>query len=270
MPYIIRPNGESDLANATLHSEATLPQTISGLAAGTYEVGRISWGSSPVAVSAPSVPRTMTRPSISGDGKIGEAQTGIDAAWDMTPDEVESRWLIGGSATSVTETSYIPRPGDDRLDLTFEQRVRLSGGPWSDWAASAPITVTHVAPTAARNLSDQSFAEDTGIHTYDTSGDFIGQGLNFMIEAPLAGVSIDAATGVISIDTDATGRHSGVTVTVQATNSGGQAKSSFTLNVAAAAIWSISGEAGRITIAAVPAISPPAAAGSTGQLTITA
>ncbi|SFJ36889.1 sialate O-acetylesterase [Jannaschia pohangensis] len=51
MPIIIRPSGDTDLSNATLHEDTALPQTITGLAAGSWQVGRLSWAPDPAEVT---------------------------------------------------------------------------------------------------------------------------------------------------------------------------------------------------------------------------
>lgn len=55
MPYILRPRGATDLAGATLYNETALPQTLSGLTAGTYEIGRVSWQNVDLVVTTPPV-----------------------------------------------------------------------------------------------------------------------------------------------------------------------------------------------------------------------
>ena len=44
MAFIIRPAGAADLTNAQLVEETALPQTMSEIAPGDYEVGRVEWG----------------------------------------------------------------------------------------------------------------------------------------------------------------------------------------------------------------------------------
>lgn len=56
MPFVIRPDGDTDLANATLHDETALPQTVTGLSAGAYQVGRLVWSPDPVTVTGAAAP----------------------------------------------------------------------------------------------------------------------------------------------------------------------------------------------------------------------
>lgn len=99
---------------------------------------------------------------------------------------------------------------------------------------TAPRAVAYAAPTAAGGLSDQSFTAGTGIQTYDASGDFTGAALTFSATS-LAGISINADTGVLSFDTEGLPVQSGTAIVVTATNSGGAASSGFSLTVESAA-----------------------------------
>ncbi len=52
MPFIYRPDGDTDYSNAVILEDGARPQDVSGLAAGLYQVGNIGWMPGPVAVSA--------------------------------------------------------------------------------------------------------------------------------------------------------------------------------------------------------------------------
>ncbi|QCO57364.1 hypothetical protein EOK75_16710 (plasmid) [Pseudorhodobacter turbinis] len=52
MPFIYRPDGDTDYANAVILEDGARPQDVTGLAAGLYQVGNIGWMPDPVAVSA--------------------------------------------------------------------------------------------------------------------------------------------------------------------------------------------------------------------------
>jgi hypothetical protein len=96
-------------------------------------------------------------------------------------------------------------------------------------------TVVYTAPAVSGGLSDQSFAESTGVQTYDTSGGFAGDALGYSVSGP-AGVTIDSGTGVVAFDTDVMALQSGTSIVVTATNSGGSAQSAFSLDIVAAEI----------------------------------
>lgn len=76
MAFIIRPNGDTDLANAQIVAEGSLPQTIASLTAGTYEVGRVSWALDPIAVAA--------IPFESDSGTITNATNSGGDIWTFT------------------------------------------------------------------------------------------------------------------------------------------------------------------------------------------
>ena len=235
MPFIIRPSGDNSLANATIHADTGLPLTISGLTAGSYEVGRIEWSSLPATATDLPVPVAVTAPGMTGNGKIGSTQTGVDAVWSLPPDSTERRWTRNGTAISgATGASYLPVAADDQTSLRYEQRARKTSGTWSAWAQSNLAGITLVAPAASGTLPDKSFIEKTGVQSVATASGFTGQALAFSLVSAPSGVSINASTGVISIDTAATGVVSKTSLTVKATNSGGQIGQAFNLTVASA------------------------------------
>lgn len=98
---------------------------------------------------------------------------------------------------------------------------------------SSPAPIAYAPPILNQALNSQILTENTGIQTYDASIGFTGGGLNYTVSGPV-GVSIDAATAVLSFDTDTLGIQTGTPVTVRATNSGGFVDSGFALDIAAA------------------------------------
>lgn len=121
--------------------------------------------------------------------------------------------------------------------------------------------VRQVAPTAIGGLVDQSFSEDSGVQTYDASGDFTGVALVYTINA-VTGVTVNSGTGVVSFDTDTMAAQSATSIVVTATNSGGQANSGFNLSITAStASITVEGGTGE-AVATGPT-------GSTDPLTIT-
>ncbi|MEM7709152.1 MAG: hypothetical protein AAF264_00020 [Pseudomonadota bacterium] len=57
MPFLLRPTGETDLTNATLYPEGPLPQIISSLEPGTFDLARLEWSPQPVTViNDPTIP----------------------------------------------------------------------------------------------------------------------------------------------------------------------------------------------------------------------
>ena len=99
-----------------------------------------------------------------------------------------------------------------------------------------PRVVVHAPPAAAGALVDRSLTLGTGVQSYDASGDFTGADLTFSVGA-VPGVSIDSASGVLSVDTDFMTAQSGTKITVTASNSGGDAQSSFDLEIVPARVY---------------------------------
>jgi hypothetical protein len=90
------------------------------------------------------------------------------------------------------------------------------------------------APTAAGLLTAKRFFGNSGVETYDVSGDFTGTSLVYSLVTPPTGVTIHASTGVVSVDTDAIAAAAGfyrTLITIRAENVDGYANSSFNLSV---------------------------------------
>ena len=107
--------------------------------------------------------------------------------------------------------------------------MTATNGAGSLAAETAALAITYVAPELVGELFDEVFDQGVGEETIATAQVFAGEALGFAVEG--AGVTIDPATGVLTVSTDAA--LSGETVTVTATNSGGSAAASFLLTVEA-------------------------------------
>jgi hypothetical protein len=186
-------------------------------------------------------------------GKIGTSHTASGDTWDAY-DEREYRVQVGGVTVSSSAT-YTPVGGDDGDSMVGQVRARNTGGAWSAWASTAPLTVTYPVAVAAGALADQSYTQGTGDQTVNAAGDFTGAvGGAWSVSG--GGASIDVS-GVVTIPT--TSLLAGVTITVSYTNSGGVASSAFQVTVAAAAtapaqftggMWSLADKAttGTLTV----------------------
>ena len=76
-------------------------------------------------------------------GKIGTSHTASGDTWDAY-DEREYRVQVGGVTVSSSAT-YTPVGGDDGEAMVGQVRARNTGGAWSAWASTAPLTVTVAA-----------------------------------------------------------------------------------------------------------------------------
>jgi hypothetical protein len=88
------------------------------------------------------------------------------------------------------------------------------------------------APTVSGPLSNQSLQTGSGVVTYSTSGSFIGSSLTYSLTGGGAGITINASTGVVSVDR-AVVAASVFSLTVRATNISGFAETGFSLTVSA-------------------------------------
>jgi hypothetical protein len=120
----------------------------------------------------------------------------------------------------------VPGPEDDLTEVCCRVTARNAAGETA--AETAAVRVTYVAPVPVGELPDEIFDEDTGAQEVPTAQAFEGQNLAFTVTG--AGASIDAATGVVTIDTATPGVES---ITVAAANSGGEARQSLLVTVEA-------------------------------------
>ncbi len=91
------------------------------------------------------------------------------------------------------------------------------------------------APVAKGALDDLILVEGSEARTVDAARDFVGDNLVYALVAAPSGVSLEAATGLVTIDPDKSGLLSGATVVIRASNAAGSADSAFSLTVEAPA-----------------------------------
>lgn len=181
--------------------------------------------------SGSAAPVLRTAPRLVGSGRIGTAVTLEPGLWDGDPAPVLAlQWLRDGvPLPGATEPVHVPGPVDDRSALVC--RVTARNGAGVARADTLPISITYFPPEADNRLADLIFPQNSGVHSVNAFTNFTGSALSFSVIGD--GVSIDPATGILSIPTGAL--TSGLEVTVTAANSGGAASSSFRLTVASVA-----------------------------------
>lgn len=183
----------------------------------------------------PSLPVVQTAPALSGTGRIG-APVGVSpGVWSGAPG-FTYQWLRGGVAIAgATGTSYTPVAADDRKELTVRVTATNPGG--SAVAVTPGLAISRTPPVAVTALGDVTTYRGAPALVLDASRAFSGEGLGFAIAvtgvsaAQAAGVTVQAATGRVSVAT--TAALAGATVRVTATNSGGSAVTSFRATVTA-------------------------------------
>lgn len=133
----------------------------------------------------------------------------------------------GGDLPGATlATLVVP----DTIDtLTLGCRVT------ADFALPQPVAVATVrqVPAGAGVIDPTVLGLSGGIETVSVAAGFSGAALTYALSAPPAGVSIAAATGLVSVDTAVTGSFAPLDITVTASNSGGSASAVLSLSVAA-------------------------------------
>ena len=174
----------------------------------------------------PVAPAVLSAPVLAGSGKI-DSELAVDAgAWSGEP-EISLQWLRDEEPIpDATAAVYVPVPEDDLTEVCCRVTARNAAGETE--VETETIRVTYVAPVPVGELHDEIFDEDTGIQEVPTAQAFEGQNLAFTVTG--AGASINAASGVVTIDTATPGFE---TITVAATNSGGEATQSFQVTIEA-------------------------------------
>ena len=125
----------------------------------------------------------------------------------------------------ATGASYQPQPADDMAEICCEITAT---GPRTVSARTAPALVRYAPPQELGLVLDDVFDLGSGPQTVDAGVDFSGEALTFTL-LDGAGLSIDPATGVVTVPTDTA--DPGIRVEVQAANSGGTATSAFHVTV---------------------------------------
>lgn len=156
---------------------------------------------------------------------------GVPATYDLTQhvSGADLEFTRIGAASFVT----VSLGGLLTIDTTNtqaaeEQTIRASNGSGSvDLIFN--VTVAVAAPVATGTIPDAEYDEQTGVQTVDASGYFTGEDLTYSITSGGAYASVDAGTGIVSIDTSVAVGTTGVTVT--ATNAGGSASLSFDIEI---------------------------------------
>lgn len=169
MPFIIRPNGETDLANATIHGETTLPQTISGLAAGSYEIGRVEWNSNAVTVTVSTpAPAFTAQPSISPDpSTVGDTiNLSLGTATNSTSLTIEVFTLGGVDKTGDVSGNQFDTAGETAGAFSFQVRASGPGGTVLSNVISG--TLQAGASGGASVITEDSFTEVTGAWAIQT------------------------------------------------------------------------------------------------------
>lgn len=100
---------------------------------------------------------------------------------------------------------------------------------WRKSGTSAPPA----APTVSGTISNQSVQQGTGVVTYSTAGAFTGSSLTYSLTGGGAGITINPATGVVSVDRAVVAVNV-FSLTVFAANVSGSVNTGFTLTVTAA------------------------------------
>ncbi|WP_424934680.1 WD40/YVTN/BNR-like repeat-containing protein [Amaricoccus macauensis] len=180
----------------------------------------------------PVAPEMTSGPALAGSGKIGSGIMVDPGAWTGYPAPALSlQWLRDGAEVKgATKAEYVPGPQDDLGEISCRVTAANAGG--SVGVVTEALKITHEAPELAGILKDVSAGKGDAAISIDAADAFEGLGLRFSVSG--AGATIDAATGALSIPTDAV--LDAAEVTVRAENSGGAAEAVFEVTVSASRI----------------------------------
>mgnify|MGYP000232683829 CR=1 FL=1 len=187
-----------------------------------------------IAVGAALVaPVNTILPIVAGTFQIGETVSCQPGTWTGNPTPtITTQWTRAGvNIPGATSSTYTLVAADDQQLISCEETATNSQG--SATADAIGDTPLYVPPSALGALPNQTYTGNTGVQTIATAGDFTGAGGAFSLATSDPGVTIDTGTGVISVDTVATGTINAENITATYTNSGGSANSSFFLTVTA-------------------------------------
>jgi hypothetical protein len=220
--------GELSISTETLREGVTVVVTAKNAEGAAEQSFTLTVAAEPSAEEAVA-PTLVAPPQLEGSGRIGETVVVTPGDWAGVPaPELGLQWLCDDKEIAgATEAEYVPGPEDDGHALTCRVTATNTAGTLT--ATPEPIQVVREAPVVVDLLPDVEAVQGAAPVTVEAAAAFDGGGLVFAVAG--AGASIDAATGVISIPTDAV--LEGETVAVTATNSGGSAETSFLVTVAA-------------------------------------
>lgn len=189
--FIYRPDGDTDLSNAVIVNETTLPQTISGLAAGNYQAGRVTWAGSTVTVrGAPTAPTKMSAPIVTS---AGASSVGVDLAaapndggstitsYDLRYSTDRTNWTV---VSDVSDPEIVSGLTADTLYYIQTRAVNAVDGDPDNWSAFGNVTTDAASdilwddqflasqppPMPSYNIGD-SLTEDTS-GAYSRAGGF--------------------------------------------------------------------------------------------------
>lgn len=156
----------------------------------------------------------------------GIAEIGDHAAITVALPSGVTAWTSQAWGTSYGDTTY--GSGASPTDFAAGEGTLLRfeglGDDGNTYRAAALIY--HPTPIAAAGLANQSFTDDSGIQTFDVSGDFTFAGTGvYSVQSGPAGVTVDANTGVVSHDTGTLAEQAGTAIVIRLADSLNPARS---------------------------------------------
>jgi hypothetical protein len=158
-------------------------------------------------------------PVLAGIGKVGATHTVSTGVWSNAVSFLY-RWKRNGAVIAgATQASYTPVSVDNVTTLLAEVAALNSAGALSPYSASNSTDITLVAPLASGTIPNVAWQQNVAITSIPMASYFTGSSLVYSYAPFIAGVTINALTGIIS--GTPTGVFADTALTVTATNSGG-------------------------------------------------
>lgn len=193
---------------------------------------------------------------VPASGRIGDTFEVVASASGNPTPELRFQWFLDGAAIVGATGTSLTAAAEGRLSV----RVTATNSAGSDSLEADAVVRAIGAPIADGGAHVWNERAGSGLRTYDAGTRFSvpgdpekatvvyellsgGRGGPFEegvleegVYLPVGGgyVSIDAAEGVLSIDTNTSGPQAGVAITVRASNGAGHDDLTITLNVSAA------------------------------------
>ncbi|MEL6952854.1 MAG: SwmB domain-containing protein [Pseudomonadota bacterium] len=174
-------------------------------------------------------PVILRTPTISGliDG-VAEIGTTLTALLNGEPATGSVIWLLDGQEITGETSAMLAVPSVDGSQISVE----------IDGQTSQSFPIRYATPMVAGSLPDQSLIQSSSIVQLTGASVFsFGGVLGFALMGAPASVSVDEASGIISIDTDIAQLQTGTAITVRAFDASAPerfAETGFVLNVTTA------------------------------------
>lgn len=199
-----------------------------------------------LSLNGASQPTTSVGPQIASMGALDDTTFQIGLPQTITPGTAtatgdgtvsyEMRHTANGVTVSTTAAHTHGPQSDGALGACQWRAVETGGSNdgATPWITLATGSIRHIVPQIVETLPDVTASRGGDVQIITTGPAFAGQALSFALSPPLSGLSIDPATGDITLEPGIMDVQTATPLTVSASNSGGSASVEFALSIEAA------------------------------------